>query len=176
MLREYHTRASIVPGRVRIASFWVWVMTAPAAMLLWVRSVWPGSVIPGKKSPDFRTVIRDASKWAGNELLSNLSSYDRVAQTDQHPFWVGLVVASACWLAAVASALARLDGVHRLIIQPINGERWRRKWCGLTTAPFFHTSKCTCTPVDRPVDPALAISSPERTREPAFRVSLELWA
>ena len=47
---------------------------------------------------------------------------------------------------------------------------------GLTTAPSCQTSKCTWAPVERPLEPALAISWPERTRSPTWRSSLELCA
>ena len=47
---------------------------------------------------------------------------------------------------------------------------------GLTTPPFSQTSKCTCAPVERPVEPALAISWPTRTRSPTRTTRRELCA
>ena|GEM_PF-3129228 len=51
-----------------------------------------------------------------------------------------------------------------------------RNWRGFCTRPFSQTSKCTWAPVERPVEPALAISSPTRTRSPTFTTLRELCA
>src|SRR5690606_20952991 len=47
---------------------------------------------------------------------------------------------------------------------------------GLCSRPFSQTSRCTWTPVERPVEPALATCWPARTRSPTFTVLRELWA
>ncbi len=60
--------------------------------------------------------------------------------------------------------------------QPFSGDCWLRKLRGFTTRPFSQTSKCTWAPVERPVEPALAISCPARTSSPTFRVRRELCA
>src|SRR5690606_6627723 len=47
---------------------------------------------------------------------------------------------------------------------------------GLCRRPFSQTSRCTWAPVERPVEPALAICWPTRTRSPTFTVLRELCA
>ena len=48
-------------------------------------------------------------------------------------------------------------------------------WAGLTVLPFITSSKCTCGPVERPVEPIRAIGWPLITRSPGFTSSFELW-
>ena len=59
--------------------------------------------------------------------------------------------------------------------RPDCGQRpiWLRYGFGFTGAPLIQTSKCRCEPVEWPVEPTLAISSPAWTRSPTFTSSFE---
>src|SRR5579885_3690803 len=59
----------------------------------------------------------------------------------------------------------------------VTGERVpRTKASGSTTRPRYQTSKCTCGPVERPVEPTSEITSPACTRSPTCASSLLLCA
>lgn len=55
--------------------------------------------------------------FSGNEILSRLLTPERSPQIDQVLFWVGLAVASACWLAAASSWLTRYKRRRLMDIQ-----------------------------------------------------------
>ena len=58
----------------------------------------------------------------------------------------------------------------------MSGDCWLEELARIHVAAAFPDFKCTCAPVDRPVEPALAISCPARTSSPTLRVRRELCA
>jgi hypothetical protein len=69
--------------------------------------------------------------------------------------------------ARKAPALAQVPTLSRPTLS--------RNGRGLTGRPLTWTSKCTCGPVERPVEPALASCWPARTISPTRTTSRELW-